>query len=1463
MQPAHPPAGSPTRPPGGTSRGPAPPGDRADFLVVGIGSSAGGLDACSKLLEVLRPDRGMAFILVQHLDPTHDSLLVELLAGHTTMAVLQATDGMRLAPDHLYVIPPGTYLAAADGRLHLSKPTARYGARMPFDFLLRSMAEDCGARAACVVLSGTGADGSLGLRSVKEKGGLIIVQDPAEAEYGGMPSSAIQTGGVDLVLRLADIPAALVRYDRRMALARVHDGGTGDAPPPPWLGTIIELLRRGTVHDFSAYKPGTLQRRIERRMAMAAIESDDTAGYMALLHADGGELDLLAKDLLINVTSFFRDPEVFDHLAQTVIPEIVRGYAVDQPLRVWTAGCSTGEETYSLVMLFREEIARQGSPAKLQFFASDVDPDAVASARDGVYPLTIDADVSAERLGRFFVREEQGYRVVSDLRAAVVFTVQDMLADPPFSRLDMVSCRNLLIYLRPEAQAKAIALFHFALRPGGILVLGSAETAGDIDGRFEVISKASRIYRQIGRSRPGEFGFLLGLGDAGRGRVPAGQGRAAVRPTDLAELGRRLLMDKYAPAAILINHRHECLFLFGPTDRYLRVPAGRPTHDLLAMARPDMRTRLRTAIQRAIAEKQRVVTGGGRVVVDGESRAFNVEVQPVASGEEDLLLVCFVDAPRPMTADGKHETGQATRVAELERELDATRTELQGAIHDLEVSTEEQKAINEEALSVNEEYQSTNEELLTSKEELQSLNEELTALNSQLQETLERQRTTSDDLQNVLYSTDIATLFLDIDLKIRFFTPATRALFAVIPGDVGRPLADLQSLAADADLPADMQAVLHNHEPIDREIEARDGLWFRRRIQPYRTHDNHVEGVVITFTNITHRKQVADALEAARQQAEQATIAKSRFLAAASHDLRQPLQTLALLHGLLARTVEGARGKRLLERLDETVGAMSAMLNALLDINQIEAGAVRPEIVTFPIDELLGRLREEFGYHAQAKGLALRVVPCGESIVSDPRLLEQMIRNLLSNALKYTQRGRVLVGCRRHGPMLSIEICDTGIGIAPNELQSIFEEYHQIDNAARERSLGLGLGLSIVQRLANLLQHRVHVRSLHGRGSIFAIDVPRAPSGPAPRPEQPDRAPAPAPPEADPPGGTVLLVEDDPEVRDLLELFLTDESYHPVTAMDGPTAMRMIARGTVRPDLILADYNLPRGMNGLQLAEQARGRISQAIPIIILTGDISTETLRNVVEQNCVLLNKPVRLEELAAVITSLLAAARAAAPAAPPGPAGDPVAPRAAAAPTVFVVDDDARVREAIGAVIEADGGSATPFASGEDFLAAYHPGEGDCLLVDATLPGMNGIELLRRLREAGHQLPSIVITGHSDVAMAVQAMKAGAADFVEKPVSPAELLAGIRRALEQAQDSGKVVAWRQSAVQQLSELTPRQVQIMHMVLAGHPSKNIAADLDISQRTVENHRAAIMKRTGSASLPALARLALAASWTG
>lgn len=1436
--------------------------------VVAIGASAGGLDAFRKLLDGIAVPSGAAFIFVQHLDPHHQNLLVDLLADTTGMTVVEAKSEVPLERDHVYVIAPGTVLTVKNGLLQVATIHPPHGARLPFDTLLNSLAEDAGASALAIILSGTGTDGSIGLAAIKQHGGMVLVQKPEEAGYDGMPRSAVATNLAEKVLTVREMPEEIAEFARNLPEPPTSqaDGETGikAAAPSSTLLDIINVLRAKTAHDFTSYKPGTLQRRVERRMGMKGLSPNAMDQYLALIDEEKGERDDLAKDLLINVTSFFRDRAVFETLGNTVIPDLVKAHSPDQPLRIWIAGCSSGEEAYSIAILFREALSASNSPIKLQIFASDVDQDAVATARDGLYPETIKADISADRLAHFFLKEDNGYRVAPDIRSMIVFTVQDVLSDPPFSRIDMVSCRNLLIYLDHKGQAKAISHFHFALREGGVLLLGATETAGSIEGRFTPISKADRIYRHIGRSRPGDMMFSLN-GAAGV-HVPQRSTPKAMHTASpsLADICNRKILEIYAPAVAVVNRKNECVFTMGRIGNYLEIAPGYPTVDLFAMTPKTLHTKLRSAIQRCAQEKTAIVARGGEIT-DGESivRRVSIRVEPIEHDGQSLFLICFTDEPDVQTKalSGTAETAELGRVRELEAELVATRIELNGAISNLELAVQEQKAINEEALSFNEEFQSTNEELLTSKEELQSLNEELTALNSQLQKTLEKQRTTSNDLQNILYSTAVATLFLDADLNIRFFTPATKVVFHVIPGDIGRPLADLRSLAVDTTLIADAKSVLADQEPLERKIEASGGLWYLRRIMPYLDEDKAVEGVVITFVDVTEQRNTSEALGLAKRQAEIANVAKSRFLAAASHDLRQPLQTLSLLQGLLVRRNHDERSSELLARFESTLGSMSGMLNDLLDINQIESGVVKAAVVDFGVRTLFASLRDELTLVAQSQGLEFRVVDSSLFVRTDPLLLEQMLRNLIANAFKYTRTGKVLRGCRRRGATASIEIWDTGIGIAEAELQSIFDEYHQIDNDARERSKGLGLGLSIVQRLSDLLGHRISVKSRPSKGSVFAIAVERlAGHQSIPVANVPVQTHTPSIATKAVKTGKILVVEDDAEIRRLLEQLLSDEGHTVNSMPDGPSALDDLRSGIATPDVILTDYNLPGGMNGVDLVAEIRKSRKFNIPAIILTGDISTQVLAHISSANVIPLSKPITLPAVTSLIWRLLDTKPE--PEQPADHAAEDVIARPTVVdePLVYVVDDDEDLRNSLCQMIEEHGLIAVPYESGEAFLAQSHPEQPGCILVDAYLPGITGVELLQTLKRSGRKLGAIMITGNSDVQMAVDAMKAGASEFIDKPIKSAALLEIIDATIAESRDQTETLARTALAVQQINSLTARQRQIMEMVLAGHPSKNIAADLHISQRTVENHRASIMTKTKSKSLPALASLALIAS---
>jgi two-component system CheB/CheR fusion protein len=1385
----------------------------------------------------------MAFVMIQHLDPTHPSLMVELLASHTSMVVVQAADGVRPEPNHVYLIPPGVSLAIRDGLLRLSKPAERHGARLPFDFFLTSLAEACGELAVCVVLSGTGGDGSIGLLKIKEKGGFVVVQDPDEAEFDGMPRSAIATGAVDAIASVTDIPELISGQRRDSASGGSDSAQSLKASESDELLQIIALLRSKTSHDFSYYKRGTLERRLEHRMNAVRIEN--RLSYLKVLNEKPGEAEALRKDLLIGVTQFFRGKPAFEFLANEIIPDLVNRQKDERPIRIWCPGCSTGEEPYSIATLFLEAFEELKRPVKLQIFASDINSDAVAFARDGLYSHAIEADVTPDRLARFFTKDEHHYQVSHELRDCVVFTVHDILADAPFSNIDFVCCRNLLIYLQPEAQLKILSFFHFALRDGGVLFLGASEAVGSGE-RFEPISKNYRVYRHVGRSRPGEVAFPTGARAGERPPLAQDLKRHLGQASDFDYVSWRALIETFSLCSVLIDARQECLHVSGYADKYLKVPSGVPSSDLLAIVRDGLRPKLRAATERAKSDHKRVVVTDAYLEKERDPFLVCIIVEPVKMHDEELLLVSFLDGS--VVSSKTHRLPALTRAggppaAELEHRLADVTGELEIAIRDLDSAREEQKRIGEQAMSLNEEAQSTNEELVTSKEELQSVNEELTALNSQLHETLERQRNTSNDLQNILESSGIATIFLDEELKIRFFTPAAMSLFRVISTDIGRPLADFTSLANDGVLIRDASIVLSEQKIIEREVSTLGGVWYNRLILPYRTHDGLVEGVVITFTNITEKKRAAEALDAARQAAEQANIAKSRFLAAASHDLRQPLQTIRLLQGLLVEKSVGEEAQKLLKRLDSTVGVMSGMLNTLLDINQLEAGVIHADIESFALSDLLEHLNSDFNYQMRAQGLVWRVVSNRCVVRSDPRLLEQILRNLLSNAAKFTTSGKVLLGCRRRGETMRIEVWDTGPGIPEDDRRVIFEEFHQINNPARERSKGLGLGLAIVQRLSNLLGHSIDLKSWPGHGSMFSIVVPiEAPTCVASVPTQQSSNGLHAKG-----NGLILVVEDDPAIRELLEMLLTVGGYRSFGAGDGVAAIA----STECPDIIVADFNLPNGPNGVEVIARLREKFRREIPAIVLTGDISTQTLRTIAVRGCTHLDKPVESAELLREVARLLAGP---APIASPGNVMEPS--NGQTRPTIFVVDDDAGIRETVRELLEVHGWIVKSFASCEDFLAAPRSGSEGCLVIDAVLPGMDGFALLARLKADKVMLPSIMITGHGDVPTAVKAMQAGASDFIEKPFGHEELIASIENALEQTTESARSQDRRVAASAHLKNLTTRQRQILDLVLAGHPSKNIAADLGISQRTVENHRAEIMRKTGSRSIPALIRLA-------
>jgi two-component system CheB/CheR fusion protein len=838
---------------------PAAPGPAVVGPVVGIGASAGGLNAFKKFFAGMPGDSGMSFVLIQHLDPTHESLTAELLGKHTTMSVVQVESDMRVEPNHVYVIPPNRYLSISSGVLRLSVPVERRGLRMPVDLFLRSLAEDQREHGIGIILSGTGTDGTLGVKEIKAAGGMTMAEEPATAQYDGMPRSAIATGSVDYVLPAEKMAAALLEYVRHSHLQPRVEGA------PNYLDGILAVLRLRAKFDFGCYRKGTLWRRIHRRMNVKHVDQVDD--YVKLLRGDPAEVAALCKDLLIGVTSFFRDPNAWHALQKDVLSVLVRDKPAGATLRVWVPGCGSGEEPYSIAMLLVEQMQAAQKSCELQIFASDVDRDALQVARTGVYPESIAADVPLDRLRRFFTKGEGTYRVGKEIRESVVFAEQNLISDPPFSKLDLITCRNLLIYLEPGVQKKVLALLHFALTEGGYLFLGSSETIGQQEDLFEPVSKKWRIYRRIGPTRHDKVQFPIATVREPR-HAPLPVQPEPPSAGRLAGLAQQLLLQRYAPACVLINRKREILYFYGPTDLYLVQPTGLPTQDVIVQAREGLQSRLRAALQKAIREDQPVSISSARVQRGKTFCRVKAAIEPlkISKETEGLLLVSFSDESEVLAAPAAKESSanaEESLVRQLEVELKTTRDDLQSTIEELDTYNEELKAANEEVMSINEELQSTNEELETSKEELQSLNEELATVNNQLESKVAELEATNNDLDNLLTSTGIATVFLDKRFCVRRFTPAATRLFRLIPSDIGRPIGDIAQKFTDPDLQLDAEAVLDKLVSLKKEVQAEDGHCYMRQVLPYRTQDNRIDGVVVTFSDVA-----ADTIQEARRYAE-------------------------------------------------------------------------------------------------------------------------------------------------------------------------------------------------------------------------------------------------------------------------------------------------------------------------------------------------------------------------------------------------------------------------------------------------------------------------------------------------------------------------------------------------------------------------------------------------------------------
>ena len=839
----------------------------SNFLIVGMGASAGGLETFNQFFEAMPENPGMAFVLVQHLDPTHKSLMVDLIKRHTQMEISEVVDHTEVQPNHIYVIPPNKDMAIFKGVLHLMEPTMARGFRKPIDNFLRSLAADQMDRAVGIILSGTGTEGTLGLKQVKGQGGLSIVQKPDTAKYDGMPRSVIAADAHDFILPIKEMPEMLIKYakNRKFGLEKTT---TKIDTTKNLLEKIFIVLRNETGCNFGDYKSSTVIRRIDKRMALNQI--DKLENYLKYLQKDREEVLKLFKELLIGVTNFFRDTEAYEALQKAIIPEILDKKKDGETIRIWVAGCSTGEEAYSLAILFDEEIGKCGKNLKVQIFASDLDGDSINLARQGIYPETIATDVGAKRLFRYFIKNQATFRIKKEIRDQIIFAEHNLVKDPPFSKQDLVSCRNLLIYLNQEAQKRVFTIFHYALKPDGILFLGSSESLGELANIFEVIDRKNKIFRHknVVTAKVPDISQLF----REQGQIVLENSLPIkFQPREnLAEVTERLLLAKYAPACAIINNEGDAVYFLGNTGKYLQPSPGEAKLNIVDMAREGLKTDLRALIVKVRKSKKTEISKGVNVKTNGNYQNITLQITPLEplNTFEGFYMITFEDIDNVKISHLEVTPVKPQEISEihaLEQELTATKEYLRSTIEELEVSNEELKSSNEELQSSNEELQSTNEELETSKEELQSVNEEIITINTELTSKIDELALAYDDMNNLLASTDIGTVFLDTDLNIKRFTPPMTKIINLIQTDIGRPITHLSSNLGYDGLENDIKQVLKKLVPITSSVQSSDGTWYKMEILPYRTSENMIEGVVITFVDITHEKQLADELKSAKK----------------------------------------------------------------------------------------------------------------------------------------------------------------------------------------------------------------------------------------------------------------------------------------------------------------------------------------------------------------------------------------------------------------------------------------------------------------------------------------------------------------------------------------------------------------------------------------------------------------------
>lgn len=1063
--------------------------------VVGIGASAGGLAALKTFFANVPERTGLTFVVVVHLSPEHESHLADLLQPFCKLPIQQVNESMALQADHVYVIPPGCNLNSIDTHLRLSSLEAKRRDRAPIDHFFRTLASTHDGHSIGVILTGTGSDGTLGIKDIKGRNGLTIVQDPNEAEFDGMPQSAISTRLIDRVLPVAEIPGEIMRYahTRPRIVVSEDESDDFDEVQEKLKQQIFSQVRARTGRDFSRYKRSTVMRRIQRRMQLNHIE--ELGHYLELLRNHPEETRALGDEFLITVTNFFRDREAFDALENDVIPQLFKDKGPDEQIRIWSVGCATGEEAYSLAILLLEAAARLDNPPRLQVFASDLHEHSLRTAREGLYSGDIEIDVSADRVRRFFTKEEEGFRVRRDVRELVVFAPHNLMGDPPFSKLDLITCRNVLIYLQRDVQQDVIQVFHYALNPSGYLVLGTSETS-DRSDLFQIENKQHCLYRK--RNVP-THALHLPVFPFTRGRDSQVKARTVVESKTPVSYGalHQKMVERYAPPSILLNPANKVVHFSENAGRYLVHPGGEPTFSVFKLVREELRLELRAALVAASKERCPVRSKPIVIRLEGELRHLVMHVRPAQEQEEqDLTLVIFEERTEAKQGDGVPDRREDTSTTELESELELYKQRLQTVIDEYESGQEEMRAANEELQSANEELRSTMEELETSKEELQSMNEELATVNQENRHKVEELSQLSSDLQNLLSATDIATIFLDSELRILRFTPQVGRLFNIRVADRGRPLTDLTHRLGYDRLNGDAKNVLDKLVPMDREVQDQEGNWYLTRVRPYRSARDHICGVVITFVDITERKrfeeQLAEAnrmLEArVKERTEQVSELASKLTMAEQEERRRVSQ---VLHDDLQQLLYGLQIKLHLiqKRLDETghpelveliAGTRSWIQQAIETTRQLTVDLSPPILKTEGLAEALEWLQRQMQeLHELEVGMTVHRAPYIPD--QDLRaLVFQIVRELLFNVKKHASVNRAHVELDQTREHILVRVSDLGCGFDEAMMES-------------DQEMDPGFGLVASRDRLRFLGGAMQIDATPGVGTSILIKVPARP----------------------------------------------------------------------------------------------------------------------------------------------------------------------------------------------------------------------------------------------------------------------------------------------------------------------------------------------------------------------------------